>query len=153
MYEKNQNYPCMRVCLLLVGWLLDLDGNEDDQDAEGDDDDASDASEDTAAMLKALQAGTPKPPVIVTVPHKESILRKSSATRTGAPSHADKDRDDDDEEDEDEDEDDALPPPSGLTKGAKPRMSVEQANANLSKATRQATNYNWHEYKFLISQF
>ena len=44
--------------------------------------------------------------------------------------------DDDDDGDEDGDEDDVLPAPSGLTKGTKPRMSVDQANANLSKATR-----------------
>ena len=47
----------------------------------------------------------------------------------------DSDDDDDDNDDENQDEDGVLPPPSGLTKGTKPRMSVDQANANLSKAT------------------
>ena len=61
---------------------MDLGGYEDDPDEEGDDDDDSDddASEDTAHIIKALQASSTGPPATVTVPPvlptpKESTLR------------------------------------------------------------------------------
>ena len=53
----------------------------------------------------------------------------------------DSDDDHDNDDADDDDEENNVPLISGLAKGTKLRMTVEQTNANLSKAN----NYNWYE--------
>jgi len=131
---------------------MDLGGDVDNADADGDDDDVDDDDDtvDMAELMKALHKSSSGPPATVAVPKrarfsKGSNLRRHKASMPGLEVRQDLDDSDDDDDDADadvsEEEDDDVPPLSGLAKGTKPRMSVEQANANLSKAN----NYNWYE--------